>query len=154
MVAHKIDFYNPIWGYPKSINCRGHWAFRNDYHTKCGGFDKLNHRNTNLLDSPPVRKRLLKPLASVATFASGQGAVPKVMSRRAQEPLVEMTATLNVVISINSTTVMQTYWTVPTCECFCQPLSFFLSSRIFIIKQFFYKINFMFDFQKLEFRAI
>ena len=25
--------------------------------------------------------------------------------------LVEMTATLNVVVSINSTTVMQTYWT-------------------------------------------
>ena len=25
---------------------------RNDYNTKCGGFDKLNHRNTNLLDSP------------------------------------------------------------------------------------------------------
>ena len=33
--------------------------------------------------------------------------------RRAQEPLVEMTATLNVVVSINSTTVMQTYWTTP-----------------------------------------
>ncbi|MCI6316289.1 MAG: hypothetical protein MR877_03895, partial [Spirochaetia bacterium] len=31
----------------------------------------------------------------------------------AQEPLVEMTATLNVVVSINSTTVMQTYWTAP-----------------------------------------
>ena len=28
-----------------------------------------------------------------------------------QEPLVEMTATLNVVVSINLTTVMQTYWT-------------------------------------------
>ena len=27
---------------------------------------------------------------------------------------VEMTATLNVVVSINSTTVMQTYWTAPT----------------------------------------
>ena len=27
------------------------------------------------------------------------------------EPLVEMTATLNVVVSINSTTVMHTYWT-------------------------------------------
>ena len=35
------------------------------------------------------------------------GAVPKVMS----VALVEMTATLNVVVSINSTTVMQTYWT-------------------------------------------
>ena len=45
------------------------------------------------------------------------GAVPKVMS-----------ATLNVVVSINSTTVMQTYWTTPTCECFCQPLSFLLAS--------------------------
>ena len=31
-----------------------------------------------------------------------KGAVPKVM-----------TATLNVVVSINSTTVMQTYWTAP-----------------------------------------
>ena len=27
--------------------------------------------------------------------------------------LVEMTATLNVVVSINSTTVMQTYWIAP-----------------------------------------
>ena len=35
------------------------------------------------------------------------GVVPKVMS----VALVEMTATLNVVVSINSTTVMQTYWT-------------------------------------------
>ena len=33
--------------------------------------------------------------------------------RQAQEPLVEMTATLNVVVLINSTTVMQTYWTAP-----------------------------------------
>ena len=72
----------------------------------------------------PVRKRLSKPLASVATFASRQGAVPKVMSVALIE-LVEMTATLNVVVSINSTTVMQTYWTAPTCECFCQPLSSF-----------------------------
>ena len=55
----------------------------------------------------PVRKRLSKPLASVATCASQQGAAPKVM-----------TATINVVVSINSTTVMQTYWTTPTCECF------------------------------------
>ena len=38
-------------------------------------------------------------------------AVPKVMSVALIEPLVEMTATLNVVVSINSTTVMQTYWT-------------------------------------------
>ena len=37
----KIDFYNPIWGCPKS----------NERYTKFGGFDKLNHRNTNLLDS-------------------------------------------------------------------------------------------------------
>ena len=40
-----------------------------------------------------------------------KGAVPKVMSVAFIEPLVEMTATLNVVVSINSTTVMQTYWT-------------------------------------------
>ena len=25
---------------------------RNDCYTKCGGFDKLNHRNANLLNSP------------------------------------------------------------------------------------------------------
>ena len=37
-----------------------------------------------------------------------KGAVPKVMSVALIE-LVEMTATLNVVVSINSTTVMQTY---------------------------------------------
>ena len=37
---------------------------------------------------------------------------PKVMSVALIE-LVEMTATLNVVVSINSTTVMQTYWTAP-----------------------------------------
>ena len=42
---------------------------------------------------------------------------------RAQEPLVEMTATLNVVVSINSTTVMQTYWTAPL---FFKVLKFFL----------------------------
>ena len=41
-----------------------------------------------------------------------EGAVPKVMSVALIE-LVEMTATLNVVVSINSTTVMQTYWTAP-----------------------------------------
>ena len=39
-------------------------------------------------------------------------AVPKVMSVALIE-LVEMTATLNVVVSINSTTVMQTYWIAP-----------------------------------------
>ena len=27
-------------------------ARRNDCYTKCGVFDKLNHRNANLLDSP------------------------------------------------------------------------------------------------------
>ena len=26
----------------------------NERYTKCGGFDKLNHRNANLLDSPPM----------------------------------------------------------------------------------------------------
>ena len=42
------------------------------------------------------------------------GAVPKVMSVALIEPFDEMTATLNVVASINSTTVMQTYWTAST----------------------------------------
>ena len=45
------------------------------------------------------------------------GAVPKVMSVALIE-LVEMTATLNVVVSINSTTVMQTYWTAPDWSAF------------------------------------
>ena len=58
----------------------------------------------------PVRKRLSKPLASVATCASRQG---NYRFRLA-----------NVFDSL------------------------FLPSRIFIIKQFFYKINFMFNFQK------
>ena len=72
------------------------------------------------------RKRLAKPLASVATCASRQEAVPKVMSVALIE-LVEMTATLNVVVSINSTTVMQTYWTAP---CLCNQLEnlFFFKS--------------------------
>ena len=34
-----------------------------------------------------------------------------------QEQNVEMTATLNEVVSINSTTVMQTYWTAPPMVC-------------------------------------
>ena len=30
---------------------------RNDCYTKCGGFDELNHRNENLLDSPIFIKK-------------------------------------------------------------------------------------------------
>ena len=56
-------------------------------------------------------------MISVATCASRQGAVPKVMSVALIEP-VEMTATLNVVVSTSSTTAIQTYWTASTCECF------------------------------------
>ena len=37
----------------------------------------------------PVRKRLSKPLASVATFAGRQGAIPKVMSVALIEPFDE-----------------------------------------------------------------
>ena len=37
-------------GCPKSNECSAHWARRNDCYTKCGGFDKLNHRNANLFD--------------------------------------------------------------------------------------------------------
>ena len=41
-----------------------------------------------------------------------------------------MTSTLNVVVSINSTTVMQTYWTAPFyLEFFCKN-SFFLRVRL------------------------
>ena len=46
----------------------------------------------------------------IRVIFSTKGAVPRVMSVALIE-LVEMTATLNVVVSINSTTVMQTYWT-------------------------------------------
>ena len=53
---------------------------------------------------------MFAPLEGVAE--NEKGAVPKVMSVALIE-LVEMTATLNVVVSINSTTVMQTYWTDP-----------------------------------------
>ena len=56
------------------------------------------------------------------------GAVPKVMSVALIEPLVEMTATLNVVVSINSTTVMQTYWTTPS-------FIIFLKKEIYYKKQ-------------------
>ena len=42
------------WGCPKSNECSAHWARRNDCYTKCGGFDKLNHRNANLLNSPII----------------------------------------------------------------------------------------------------
>ena len=49
------------------------------------------------------------------------GAVPEVLSVALIE-LVEMTATLNVVVSINSTTVMQTYWTSPTMSIIAQQL--------------------------------
>ena len=36
---------------------------RNDCYTKCGGFDKLNHRNANLLDNPTPTAYIV-PLAS------------------------------------------------------------------------------------------
>ena len=64
----------------------------------------------------PVRKRLSKPLASVATCASRQG--------NYHFRLAHVFASL------------------------------FLPSRILIIKQFFYKINFMFNFQKTRISAI
>ena len=59
--------------------------------------------------------------------------------------LVEMTATLNVVVSINSTTVMQTYWTVPFLYSFTKKRRFIwttlkttisnvLTSFIFVMK--------------------
>ena len=50
--------------------------------------------------------------AAIKNTNLNKGAVLKVMSVALIE-LVEMTATLNVVVSINSTTVMQTYWTAP-----------------------------------------
>ena len=52
------------------------------------------------------------PFGSIFNGSSIVGwSCPKSNECRAQEPLVEMTATLNVVVSINSTTVLQTYWT-------------------------------------------
>ena len=84
------------------------------------------------------------PLAKkICALLNKKRTVPKVMSVALIE-LIEMTATLNVMVSINSTNVMQTYWTASTWEYFWQPLP----SRIFVIKQFFCKINFMFNFQK------
>ena len=38
------------WDCPKS----------NERYTKCGGFDKLNHRNANLLDNPLSERRKYK----------------------------------------------------------------------------------------------
>ena len=52
------------------------------------------------------------PLAKkICALLNKKRTVPKIMSVALIEPLVEMTATLNAVVSINSTTVMQTYWT-------------------------------------------
>ena len=51
------------------------------------------------------------PLAKkICALLNKKRTVPKVMSVALIE-LIEMTATLNVMVSINSTTVMQTYWT-------------------------------------------
>ena len=47
--------------------------------------------------------------------------------------LIEMTATLNVVVSINSTTVMQTYWTASRNEShflIIRGVAFFLLGRL------------------------
>ena len=53
-----------------------------------------------------------KKITKIIKNYKKKGAVPKVMSVALIEP-VEMTATLNAVVSINSTTVMQTYWSAP-----------------------------------------
>ena len=47
-------------------------------------------------------------MVAIKKFYKKKEVVPKVMSVALIEP-VEMTATLNVVVSINSTTVMRTY---------------------------------------------
>ena len=47
-------------------------------------------------------------MVAIKIFYKKKEVVPKVMSVALIEP-VEMTATLNVVVSINSTTVMRTY---------------------------------------------
>ncbi len=41
---------------------------RNDCYTKCGGFDKLNHRNANLLDSPFLFKLQFIELYKCSAF--------------------------------------------------------------------------------------
>lgn len=46
------------------------------------------------------------------------------------EPLAEMTATINVVVSINSITVMQDYWTAPL-----GGEIFFIINKMFHVKQ-------------------
>ena len=62
MVAIKI-FYKKKRGCPKS----------NDCYTKCGGFDKLNHRNANLLDSSMLF------YASMLNNAPGSALAPDIM---------------------------------------------------------------------------
>ena len=49
IIKYKCIFHS-TWGCPKS----------NERYTKCGSFDKLNHRNANLLDS--FKKNHLKIL--------------------------------------------------------------------------------------------
>ena len=71
----------------------------------------IAHYFTYFFSKSSTAKGLSKSLASVATFASGQGTIPKVMSVALIEPF-EMTATLNAVVSTSSTTAIQTYWTV------------------------------------------
>ena len=43
-----IESFDRLRNYPSTGSGTFH---RNDCYTKCGGFDKLNHRNANLLDS-------------------------------------------------------------------------------------------------------
>ena len=57
-----IPIYTSIhlWGCPKS----------NEHYTKCGGFDKLNHRYANLLDSL-INIPILKSVANMKIDFSG-----------------------------------------------------------------------------------
>ena len=49
---------------------------RNDCYTKCGGFDKLNHRNANLLDSPFLHVRF-ESLRHCSAFSLEVGTNPE-----------------------------------------------------------------------------
>ena len=64
---------------------------RNDCYTKCGGFDKLNHRNATLLDSLFHSYNLFSALSSVLNISiaivigptpPGTGVMKLAVSRR------------------------------------------------------------------------
>ena len=52
-----VAFIEPFDEWFLSLSKGSGTTRRNDCYTKCGGFDKLNHRNANLLDSPVFEEK-------------------------------------------------------------------------------------------------